>query len=157
MKKDSQELENQLTGQQAADLDEALLDRLEAAADGTLTELTEEEVKFEAKLRAIQPQVLSPQLLASLEAKVEGLPAPSQVSVLPFPGTQRIEEEPTPARFSWVAAAAAVLLLGVMSAVWIPWQAPPTPRALPANPQLHLEAVSKIPFLRPCLRNSLAH
>lgn len=120
MKKDSQDLENQLTGKQAADLDEALLDRLEAAADGSLTQLSAEERKFEAQLRAIRPQSLSAGLLASLEAKVEGLPAPSQVRVLPFPGTQRIDEpELSRTRAPWMAAAAAVVLLGVLSAIWL--------------------------------------
>ena len=119
MKKDSKELEDQLTGQQVADLDEQLLDRLEAAAEGTLTQLNEEEVKFEARLRAIQPQGLSPQLLASLESKVEGLPAPTQVSVLPFPGSQHIKKDQPAPRFSWAAAAAAVLFLGVLSALWL--------------------------------------
>lgn len=119
MKKDSQELEKQLNGQQAAELDEALLDRLEAAAEGTLTELSAEELSFEAELRAIQPRGLNPQLLETLENKVKDIPAPTQVHVLPFSRREQRPQIPQRKQPVWAAAAASVALLGVISAWWL--------------------------------------
>ncbi len=125
MKKDTQDLEQQLHDQQAVELDEALLDRLESAAEGTLTKLTEEEVKFEAELRAIQPEGLSKPLLNTLETVVQDIPAPTQVHVLPFPQSKEANQDRQPRAHThrktptWAAAAAAVALLGVISAWWL--------------------------------------
>lgn len=119
MKTPPKDLEAKLQGQAAVELDDALLDRLEAAAEGSLTQISAEDLKFEAQLRAIQPQGLSETLLQNLEAKVEGLPAPSQVRILPFPGV-RADREQTAARKQPVwAAAAAVAVLGVITAFLI--------------------------------------
>lgn len=133
MKKHSKELEAKLNGQQATGLDEALLDRLEAAVDGSLLELSAQDLKFEAQLRCIKLRALSSSLLSRLESAVDGLPAPSQVHVLPFPGANPEREislaKAHNTRASWVAAAAAVVLLGVLSAIWIDPMAGPAQSA----------------------------
>jgi hypothetical protein len=122
MKDKANELERTLHDQQAAELEKALLGRLQAAAEGTLTELNEDEVRFEARLRSIHPKRLGSQLIAALESKVEGLPAPNQVHILPFPGIQAYEKVHQ-TRFHqtapWAAAAAAICLLGVLTAFWL--------------------------------------
>ena len=118
MKKDTQDLEKQLHDHQAVELDDGLLDRLEAAAEGTLTELTEDEVKFEAELRAIQPHGLRPEVLEELETAVEGIPAPTQVHVLPF-SRQEANRPRRVLRFDpiWAGVAAAVALLGMLTSL----------------------------------------
>ena len=66
MKKHSKELEAKLNCQQATGLDEALLDRLEAAVDGSLLELSAQDLKLEAQLRCIKLRALSSSLLSRL-------------------------------------------------------------------------------------------
>ncbi|MDX1680774.1 MAG: hypothetical protein R3242_08590 [Akkermansiaceae bacterium] len=162
MKDKPHEIESQLRDQQAAQLDPALLDRLEAALEGELTQLSKAELAFEAELRAIRPDPMGPDLLRSLEAEVEGLPAPTQVNVLPFPGpketsSQRSERKP----ISGLAVAAAVALLGALTAILFDpaptgqvtaGQQPPTGQQAPADSPLPevvpAEAVTPAKFSR---------
>ena len=111
-------LEAQLRELQATALDDALLLRLEAAAEGTLTELSHEEVRFEALLRKTSPARLSPEFLAQLEAVVHEVPFSVNEKIVLFPkantSTHTRRKRPM-----W-AAAAAVALIGAGSALLIP-------------------------------------
>src|SRR6476620_3279811 len=85
MTSDPSSLEAQLRELQAATLDEAYLLRLEAAADGTLTQLTPEELRFEALLRKNPPARLSADFLAQLEAIVHETPFAVDEKIVLFP------------------------------------------------------------------------
>lgn len=119
MKPTSKDIEQKLHDQQATELDEALLDRLVAAAEGTLTDVTEDEMRLEAELRGLQTQGLSPQFLKTLEKEVASIPAPTQVHVLPFPRKRQRQQPVTRKPPIWAAAAAAVALMGVLSSWWL--------------------------------------
>jgi len=117
-------VEEQLGSQQAAGLDDSLLARLESAADGSLLELSVLELQFEAELRGIRPRTLRPSLLDGLESKAEKVPFPVESRVLPFPGHQAVR---TTKQRNWLPVAAAVALLGAISALLI------EPRTQPAT------------------------
>lgn len=124
-------------------LDDGFLDRLEAAVDGTLTELTPEQIRFEAELRAHVPAGLSPELMASLEAIVRDVPFPVDEKILMFP---KFSHQPAAARREWPKwqAAAAVAVIGAISAWMIPSQKAPEKVAAqpsvaaPVNPNKEL-------------------
>ena len=116
MADDTTNLESDLHKLNAAGLDPAFLDRLEAAADDRLTELSPLEKQFEAELRRFQASALSPSLLASLEIQCSGLAFPEAATVVPFP---KAKQTPQSRRAAW-SAAAAVALLGALAALMIP-------------------------------------
>lgn len=113
-------LEAALQDLQAAPLDEAFLDRLEAAADETLVQLTREEIRFEEFLRENKPAALTPDFIAQLEKILHEVPFAVDGKIVLFPRTNR-----SPAarggRPRW-AAAAAVALIGGLTALLIPSQ-----------------------------------
>ncbi|MES2923107.1 MAG: hypothetical protein V4819_16240 [Verrucomicrobiota bacterium] len=115
---DPTSLEAQLRELQAAALDDALLLRLEAAADGTLTQPSQEEIRFEALLRRTSPARLSPDFLAQLEVVVHEVPFAVNEKIVMFPkantATHTHRKRPV-----W-GAAAAVALIGAASALMIP-------------------------------------
>ena len=118
MTPDQLSLETELREFQAAVLDEALLLRLEAAADGTLTQLSHEEIRFEAFLRGTSPARLSPDFLAQLEAIVLEVPFAVDEKIVLFPKANtsiHVRRQ----RPIW-AAAAAVALIGAASALLVP-------------------------------------
>ena len=121
MKQDHASLEAELRALQAAMLDEELLLRLEAAADGTQTQLTREELRFEESLRQTSPARLSPDFLAQLEAVVHELPFSVNEKIVLFPKGQQGRQAPSTRgnRPMW-GAAAAVAIIGAMSALMIP-------------------------------------
>ncbi len=142
MNHDPPSLEAELRELKAVALDEAFLSRLEAAADGTLTQLGHEEIRFEAFLRDTSPARLSPDFLAQLEAIVVEVPFAVDEKIVLFPkantAVQIRRQRPI-----W-AAAAAVALIGAASALLVPsGKAPATvarqsapsspPAARPAN------------------------
>jgi hypothetical protein len=119
MSSDSSSIENDLRQLHAAALDEALLARLEACADGTWTRLDPVELEFEQRLRGIAPAAMSSSLMASLEAAVAGVPfAKEAPKIVRFP-----EREAKASRQSrvWWSAAAAVALLGGLAGVMVPF------------------------------------
>lgn len=121
MKQDHSSLEAELRSLQAAMLDDELLLRLEAAADGTQTQLTREEIRFEEFLRQTSPARLSPDFLAELEAVTHEVPFPMNEKIVLFPKGQHGKQAPAARgnRHMW-GAAAAVAVIGALSALMIP-------------------------------------
>lgn len=118
MSHDPSSLEQDLRDLRAATLDDAFLQRLESAADGTLEQLTREEIRFEEFLRAKPAARLSPAFLAELESVVSGVPFPVDDKIVLFP-----KAAPAPAarrsRPIW-STAAAVALIGAATALLMP-------------------------------------
>lgn len=140
MNHDPSTLEEELRKLQAAPLDEALLARLEASADGTWTELTHEEVRFENFLRESSPAKLEADFLTRLDSVTAGVHFPLNDKVILFPnGTGApVKRE---SRSMW-AAAAAVALIGAATALFMP--APSSPKSPPivSNNRIAPPAVS---------------
>ena len=118
MKHDPSDIEAELRKLQAAPLDEALLARLEESADGTWTEPTHEEIRFENFLREVSPSKLPADFMASLEAITAGVHFPVDEKIVLFPkgGAAPRKREHRPI---W-GAAAAVALIGAATALLIP-------------------------------------
>lgn len=132
MNPDLSSLEAQLRDLRPAPLDEALLSRLDAAADGTLAELTAEEIRFETGLRANRPAKLPADFLAELEGIVRGAPFAAEEKIVPFPhACPAVARRKRP---RW-AAAAAVALIGAASALLMPESKPISPIASQPPPQ----------------------
>jgi hypothetical protein len=116
---DSSSTEDDLRQLRAAELDEALLARLEACAEGTWTRLDPVELEFEQRLRGIAPARISSSLMASLEAAVSDVPfAKEAAKIVRFP-----EREAKVSRQSraWWSAAAAVALFGGLAGSLVPF------------------------------------
>lgn len=118
MKHDPSNLEEELRQLQAAPLDEALLARLDASADGSWTELTHEEIRFENFLRETSPAKLPADFLASLESITAGIHFSVDEKVILFPNGNTAPKKQKN-RPMW-AAAAAVALIGAASALLVP-------------------------------------
>jgi len=118
MNPDPPTLEAQLRELQATALDDALLLRLEAAADGTWAQLGHEEIRFEALLQKTSPARLSPDFLAQLEAIVHEVPFSVNEKIVLFPKANTVIHTRRQ-RPLW-AAAAAMALIGAASALLIP-------------------------------------
>ena len=120
MTADHSSLETQLNKLTPSPLDSALLERLEACTDGSITTLTPTELQFEASLRKTRPQALPQDLLADLEGIFAGVPFAQDEKVVLFPKSSakigKITRFPRP---MW-AAAAAVALIGAASALLMP-------------------------------------
>ena len=111
-------LEATLSGLQATPLDEAFLNRLEAAAEESLVHLSREEIRFEEFLREIKPAKLTPEFMAQLEKIVHEVPFAVDEKIVLFP---RANCSPAARRSQrmW-AAAAAVAFVGGLTALMIP-------------------------------------
>lgn len=145
MNPDLPSLESELRQLQAPLLDDAFLARLEAATDGSLTNLTAEELQFEKLLRRTSPTALSPQLMADLETIVRHVPFAINEKIVLFPnGSQPVQ--PSSNRFMW-RAAAAVAMIGAISAFFIP-----TPNNRP-GPALAKQQPSVAPAVTPNPQN----
>jgi hypothetical protein len=118
MKPDPSTLEDELRNLQATPLDDALLARLEGAAEGTWTDLTADELRFESQLRGIRPASFDEDFLATLSTITAGADFPGEQKIVSFPKPAAI----TPARQhrSVWRAAAAVALIGGLSALLLP-------------------------------------
>lgn len=111
-------LEADLRDLQAAALDDALMLRLEAAAEGSWTELTHEEIRFENFLRDSAPAALPADFLARLEGVVAHTPFTVNEKIVLFP---RSSAPSQPRRFNPIwRTAAAVALIGAAAAFMIP-------------------------------------
>ena len=118
MNHDLHDLESSLSGLRPARADGGLLERLESAADGSLTELTVSELRFESLLSAHRPAALPAEFFASLEKVVASTPFPVGEKIVMF--TKGNMAPKNVSRFRPMAAAAAVALLGGLSALLIP-------------------------------------
>ena len=116
MTPESRSFEAELREIKASALDEELLARLEAAADGTLTELSASELRFEQVLRRTSPASLDSEFLGSLEAIVRDVPFKVDEKVVLFPITNR---NVIHKRSLW-SAAAAVAIMGALAALIMP-------------------------------------
>lgn len=117
MKKDPSIIEEELRKLVAAPLDEALLARLEASAEGAWTEPSQDEIRFENLLKTCSPSKLSPDFLASLESITAGIHFPINEKILLFPkGSGLIQKREN--RSFW-RAAAAVALIGAATALFV--------------------------------------
>lgn len=135
MSDESHDIESKLRTQRAAGLGANLLNRLEAAADGSLIELSTLEKQFEAELRNIQPARLSPSLTETLENSAKGTPFPLPQTVVPFQKQQAAP--PKRSNPSWWSTAAAVALFGAAAALMLPNrkdQSSPISHASPPGP-----------------------
>lgn len=132
MSQDTPSLESALQELDAAALDESFLTRLEACALDTWTTLTPEETRLEEQLRSIAPDKLPDALIDSLEATVKSIPFPgNDEKIVHFPNTKKPPRHRS--RNTWWSAAA-VALIGAMTAVFIPHdqEAPKTADSQPA-------------------------
>lgn len=131
-------LESELAGLRPRGLDPALLDRLEACTQGVWHRTSPSERHDESQLSTASPSPVPPRLMARLETVVAGTPFPAERKIVLFPR----RETPATARTHtanprrpWMAAAAAVALLGGLTA----WFVPVAPRQDPLAdaPQPH--------------------
>ena len=120
MNQDPPNVEAALHQLQAAPLDEGLLARLEASAEGTWTELTHEEMRLENWLRQSTPASLTPDFLTDLESITRGVHFPVNEKILLFPNGATTTPRRT-RRPRW-ATAAAVALIGAATALLMPTQ-----------------------------------
>lgn len=118
MNDELQDLESSLSALRPLRTDDALLDRLESAADGTLTELTASELRFQSMLSGHRPAALSADFFASLEQVVASTPFPVGEKIVMF--TKGNVAPKAVRRFRPMAAAAAVALLGGITALMVP-------------------------------------
>lgn len=118
-------LEADLQRLRPAALDDSLLDRLEACTADRATTLTPMEIALERRLQAIAPAALPASLLASLDAKLNAIPYPTSENIVVFP-----KPAPAPAtprrQANWWSAAAAVALIGALTAFLVPLDSSPT-------------------------------
>ena len=138
-------LESELADLRPRGLDPALLDRLEACTQGSWNLTSQAERHHESRLAAESPSPVPPRLMARLESVVAGTPFPTERKIVLFPRRETSAIPPTHADTTgrpWLAAAAAVALLGGLAAWFVPVTsrqnpladatAPPT--AVPAQP-----------------------
>ncbi len=118
MSSDTNPIDPDLRTLRAAALDDALLDRLDACANGQWTRIEPAELAFERSLKALAPAKLPAALMASLETITAAAPFPiEEAKILSFP-----EKNSAPRRShrSGWAAAAAVAICGALTALMLP-------------------------------------
>lgn len=147
MTPDPPSLEAELRELRAVALDEAFLTRLEASAEGTWTELSQQEVRYENLLRATRPAKLEPAFLADLEAIVRDVPFIADAKIVPFPKVAAV----APTRRSrpiW-GAAAAVALIGAATALMMPTGKGPetAPSRLASVPSASIKSSAGVNFV----------
>ncbi|BCU79735.1 hypothetical protein [Luteolibacter sp. LG18] len=98
--------------------DAALLARLEEAAHGSLVRPTADELRMEALLGNHQPLTLPPDLMRSLENIVAAAPFQVDEKIVMFTKPNAAPEKAR--RYRPMAAAAAVALLGGLTALFMP-------------------------------------
>ncbi len=115
--------EQELSNLNPAGLREDYLARLTACAEGVHASLSDDEVAFEARLRALRPSVISSALQASLLDSLGDTPFAVDEKIVLFnkPSSAAVAggAKKISLRFN-VAAAAAVALLGSLAAFMIP-------------------------------------
>jgi hypothetical protein len=112
-------IENDLRQLRAAGLDESLIARLEASAEGSWTNLDPLEIHMQRRLAAIAPARLPDSLMERLEATLSAVPfPPAAPKIVRFPG--RVPVANRPRRHWWGSAAAAVALFGGLAGWLVP-------------------------------------
>lgn len=127
MNDELQDLESSLSALRPLRTDDALLDRLESAAEGTLTELTVSELRLESMLSGHRPSALPADFFASLEKVVATTPFPVGEKIVMF--TKGSSAPKNIRRFRPYAAAAAVALMGAVTALMMPLRTDPGMKA----------------------------
>lgn len=118
MNDDLHDIEACLASLRPAVPDSALLARLEQAAHGSLVRPTAEEMRMEALLGGHEPLSLPPDLMRSLEGIVANAPFHVDEKIVMF---TKPSAAPAPVRrYRPMAAAAAVALLGGLTALLLP-------------------------------------
>jgi hypothetical protein len=118
MPDDLSSIENDLLQIRASGLDESLLARLEACAEGSWTNLDPLEIHMERRLSAIAPAPLPDALMARLEATLSAVPFPTAApKIVSFPGRAAAAKRP---QRQWWGAAAAVALFGALAGWLVP-------------------------------------
>ncbi|HSP43200.1 MAG TPA: hypothetical protein VLO11_10045 [Luteolibacter sp.] len=123
MSDDLAALENELRALRPAALDDAFVERLEQCADGSWDFTSPLELGMEHQLRAEAPLALDPNMTERLLAEVMDLPFPeSPPKILPFPAKVAAQpaNEVTRRGGRWLAAAAAVALMGALAGWFVP-------------------------------------
>jgi hypothetical protein len=111
--------EQKLADLQPNKLDDGFMDRLLASADGSLTELTSEELQFEASLRKFSPPKLSTSFDSALLDILNDTPFHVDEKIVLFhKSTSQTKNTSSKLRRFNLATAAAVALLGSIAA-WI--------------------------------------
>lgn len=127
MNPDQPSLEADLRAFLAAPLDDEFLARMESAADGTLTQLSPGELRFEERLRGMAPSGLTADFLASLETIVRDVPFPMDDKIVLFPKAGAVR--PVRAKYPKWATAAAVAFIGAATALLMPVNRPAKPNS----------------------------
>jgi hypothetical protein len=131
MPDDLSSIENDLHLIRAAGLDESLLARLEACAEGSWTNLDPLEIHMERRLSAITPAPLPDELMARLEATLSAVPFPAVApKIVSFPGRAAVAKRP---QHQWWGAAAAVALFGALAGWLLPND--PVGKTITSTPQ----------------------
>jgi len=118
MNDDLHDIEACLASLRPAVPDSTLLARLEQAAHGSLVRPTAEELRMEALLGGHEPLTLPPDLMRSLEGIVANAPFHVDEKIVMF---TKPNAAPAPVRrYRPMAAAAAVALLGGLTALMLP-------------------------------------
>ncbi len=118
MNHDPTSLEAELRNLRATPLDDELLARLECCAEGTWTEPTANELRFEEVLRCSVPARLDNDFMAKLESITRDVHFPLDEKIVLFPKGSTTQANRT--RRPMLAAAAAVALIGAASALLVP-------------------------------------
>lgn len=135
--------EQKLADLQPNKLDEDFMSRLLASADGSLSELTAEELQFENSLRKFSPPKLSASFDSALLETLNNTPFHVDEKIVLFhKSTSRANGTPSKFRRFNLAAAAAVALLGSLAA-WITPNQSSNPVA--KTPERTIEQPSAIP------------
>lgn len=151
--------EQKLSKLAPAPLDHGFLARLTACAEGTSTELTAEETDFEASLRHLKPRTIPATLSATLLTTLSEAPFAVDDKIVLFNGKGRPSTAQGKRKILsfHIAAAAAVALLGTITALMLPSHTGTSPlTASPAgSPPPSLEEVS-VPYIPPSDNTTIA-
>jgi hypothetical protein len=135
MEYNQQELEARLAAMTPSAPDAALMDCLELAATGDPLHSTPIEAALEQRMRAFRPAPVSDRIAAAFLAAVGDMEFPVDTNLIPFPVKAASGAgESRYSRKRMFAAAAAVALLGGLSALLIPVHDKPVAVAKNANP-----------------------
>lgn len=127
MSSDPNSIDSDLGKLRAAALDDALLERLDACANGEWTRLAPAELAFENSLKAFAPAKLPASLMSSLESIAAATPFPrEETKIVSFP--EKTAAPKRRHRSGW-AVAAAVAICGAVTALMIPQGSKTTPVA----------------------------
>jgi hypothetical protein len=133
-------IEQELNNLNPAGLDEAFISRLSACAEDSFTELSSEEMDFEKQLRVIRPRGIRESFFTELQDATENTPFAVDEKIVLFnkASQSRVagnkDKRRNIIRFN-IAAAAAVALLGALSAMIIPGASPKSSTIVAADPQ----------------------